>query len=622
MRLLLTTISCVLAGLAWTALFGVAPASAATPVSCAELASAIGSATAGEVLQLPAGHCQVEATVANTEAFALEGAGGGGTVLEPVGVGKSILQSSENVRFTLSGLSLTGSSGAPAVLLTGAGEAVTLSGDTFSDDSYMSGYGAGVSIQLSAASTASAPTQLIDDTFSNDHASGGGGVALLGSSPLVISGSTFTGDGASLGGGGLVISSRDGVEGAVQIVGSTFGGPSVEAGDTSGAVGGGVEIALLPSQALTLSSNTFENDRVVGAHSARFQREGAGLFLGLVFEKTGYPVTQTHNVFTGNVVEATQENPSPLLPAGGAGEWISGLSVLSTADSFTGNRVAVNDGDPPEGGALGAFASGPVGSTPSQPAVFTGRDDLFSGNSTAAGGWGGAIYVGGPLPSCTGSCPGSSLSLDDSTVVASTIDAGAGSEGGADLGLSQRLARARQLDPLRQHPAARDIRVRVDPADVCVFRPLHGAGRAGHHRHGGHLRQPAAQPRRVRDPGQPHDRRRLQRARPRGAHDRHRRQPADPQNATRLRHRTAGDRGHGRIRVHEGRACTTVPSASKPMFMPTQATLGGNRQRPAPRQARRRHCAPHLLDPCGLLRRHGHADHRTRLRECQSRSRS
>ncbi len=420
--------------LAWMLLFEVVPASAATPVGCAELASALGSATAGEVLQLPAGHCQVEATVANTATFTLEGAGSGGTVLEPVGAGKSILQSDEGVRFTLSGLTFTGTSGAPAVLLTGAGEAVTLSGDTFSDDAYPSGYGAGVSIQLSAASTASSPTQLIDDTFSDDHASGGGGVALLGSSPLVVSGSTFTGDSASVGAGGLVVSSRDGGEGAVQITGNTFGGPSVEAGDTSGAVGGGAEIALLPSQSLTLTANTFENDRIVGAHAARFEREGAGLFLGLVFEQTGYPVTQAHNVFANNVIEATQEKPSPLLPAGGAGEWISGLSVLSTADSFTGNRVAVNDGEPPEGGALGAFASGAVGATPAQPAAFTGRDDLFSGNSTATGGWGGAVYVGGPLPGCTGSCPGSSLTLDDSTVVANTIDAGAGSEGGAIWG--------------------------------------------------------------------------------------------------------------------------------------------------------------------------------------------
>jgi hypothetical protein len=407
---------------------------ATTSITCAELSSAVGSAAAGAVLQLPAGECQAEVSIANTAAFTLEGASDGGTVLEPVGPSKSIIQSGEAVQFTLSGLTFTGASGAPAILLTGPGEAVTLSGDTFANNLYPGGYGAGVSIQLAAASTATQPTQIVDDTFSGNQSAGGGGLALLGSSPLVVSGSTFLANSSSLGAGGLVVSSRDGGEGAVQITGNVFGGPSVEDGNTSAAVGGGAEIALLPTQSLTLSSNTFENNRIVGAKAARYEREGAGLFLGLVFEKTGYSVTQTHDVFADNAIEATQHEPTPLLPEGGAGEWISGLSVLSTGDSFTGNRVAVNDGEPPEGGALGAFASGPVGATPAQAAALTGRDDLFSGNSTAAGGWGGAVYVGGPLASCTGICPGSSLTLDDSTVVANSIDAGASSEGAAIWG--------------------------------------------------------------------------------------------------------------------------------------------------------------------------------------------
>ncbi len=416
-------------------LLGVAPtALAATSITCAELPGAVGSATAGEVLQLPAGKCQAEISLANTAAFTLEGSGGGGTVLEPAGPSKSILQSSAAVQLTLSGLTFTGANGAPAILLTGPGEAVTLSGDTFTGNHYPSGYGAGVSIQLSAASTATQPTQILDDTFTANQSGGGGGLALLGSSPLLVSASTFTANSSSLGAGALVVSSRYSGDGAVQITGSTFGGPSAEDANTSAAVGGGAEIALLPTQSLTLSSNTFENNRVAGAKTARYEREGAGLFLGLVYEQTGYPVTQTNNVFAENAIEATQHEPTPLLPEGGAGEWITGLSVLSSGDRFTGNRVAVNDGEPPEGGALGAFASGPVGATPAQPAAFTGRDDLFSANSTAAGGWGGAVYIGGPLPSCTGLCPGSSLTLDDSTVVANSIDPGPGSEGGAIWG--------------------------------------------------------------------------------------------------------------------------------------------------------------------------------------------
>jgi hypothetical protein len=316
-------------------------ASAATSISCAELPSAIGAASAGEVLQLPSGKCQAEVSVANTAAFTLEGASGGGTVLEPVGPSKSILQSSADVQFTLAGLTLTGTSEAPAVLLSGAGEAVTFSDDTFTDDVYKSGYGAGVSIQQGAASTASKPTQLIDDAFSEDSASGGGGAALLGSAPLVVANSIFTADSGSLGAGGLEVTSRDEGTGAVEITGSVFGGPSAGDGDTGEAAGGGAAIALLPSQSLTLSSDTFENDRIAGS-AAGAEREGAGLFLGLVFEKTGYPVTQSHDVFAANAIDATQAKPTPALAAGGAGEWISGLAVQSTGDRFLGYRVGAS----------------------------------------------------------------------------------------------------------------------------------------------------------------------------------------------------------------------------------------------------------------------------------------
>ena len=134
------------------------------------------------------------------------------------------------------------------------------------------------------------------------------------------------------------------------------------------------------------------------------------------------------------MIDETEAPAQTDLAAGGAGEWISGLAVQSTADTFTGNRVAVDDGAPPEGGAVGAIATEAEGATPSEPARFVGRDDLFRGNSTARHGWGGAIYVGSPTPDCTGTCPGSSVTLEDSTVIDNSVDAGAGSEGGAVWG--------------------------------------------------------------------------------------------------------------------------------------------------------------------------------------------
>ncbi|HVR05915.1 MAG TPA: hypothetical protein VMS02_07715, partial [Solirubrobacteraceae bacterium] len=197
--------------LAGALLLLVPAAHAATPVSCAELATAMNAAKNGEVLQLPAEKCKLKATVtvANTAAFTVQGASGEGTVLEPPAATDKIIESSADVQFTLFDLTLTGTEEAPAIYLSGPGEAVTLSDDTFSEDAYPSGFGAGVSIQLSAASTAMQPTRLIGDTFADDSASSGGGAALLGSAPLVVRESTFTADSGSLGAGGLTVASRD-----------------------------------------------------------------------------------------------------------------------------------------------------------------------------------------------------------------------------------------------------------------------------------------------------------------------------------------------------------------------------------------------------------------------------
>lgn len=248
-------------------------------------------AASGEVLQLAAERCPLEATVTNTAAFTVQGASsGGGTVLEPTAAAKTLVESSADVQFTLTDLTFAKTEEAPAVLLSGPGEAVTLSDDTFSEDSYPGGFGAGVSIQLTAPSTATGPTRLIGDAFRDDHAASGGGAALLGSAPWLVERSTFAGDSSSFDGGGLFV-----------------------AGSEAG----------------------------------------------------------------------------------------SGESA--------------------------------------QAATLTGSDDLFSANSAGAGGRGGAIYVGGPSSSCTGTCPGNGVTLDDSTVVANAVEAGAGSEGGAIWGAPDAL---------------------------------------------------------------------------------------------------------------------------------------------------------------------------------------
>ena len=114
-----------------------AASAAPIPVSCANLQTAVNGATAGKVLQLPKGTCHTNLTVTDTAAFTLEGATGGGTILQPQTgqSGSSIIFSNDDVHFTLSGLELIGSHTPALALGLGNGEAVTVKGDVFAGDS-------------------------------------------------------------------------------------------------------------------------------------------------------------------------------------------------------------------------------------------------------------------------------------------------------------------------------------------------------------------------------------------------------------------------------------------------------------------------------------------------------
>ncbi len=209
--------------------------------------------------------------------------------------------------------------------------------------------------------------------------------------------------------------------------------------DESTSGGGGAVITADRSSApVTIDGNLFERNSIAGYETAIGPREGAGLLLTLIQEEpVSFTASQNGNTFKENTITETQETATPYLPAGGGGEWVSGAIVRSVGDRFIDNRVAVDEGHtnlPSEGGGLGVIASRASLETPSLPGQFTGSDDLFSGNSTAEGGWGGAAYVGDARdPDCepTGPCPGSSLTLDDSTVVDNSVDEGPGSQGGA-----------------------------------------------------------------------------------------------------------------------------------------------------------------------------------------------
>jgi hypothetical protein len=413
-----------------------ATAAGATPVTCLGLQSAVNSAAAGDVLQLPAGTCSTNLTVTNTAAFTVEGASGDATTLQPTNPAMPII-SGANSTFTLTDLTFTGEVSASAVNLTGPGEAATITDDTFSNDA-TGGSGGGVDVQPGAVMTTTQPTVISGDTFTHDSAVGGGAITLLNfGAPLTVSHDTFTDDSSTTSGGGaLFVTESPTTTTAVQITDNQFGGQQTGDGNTTEAQGGAIWGQLSPSAQMTLSGNTFEGNAITGTQTATngTQRWGGAVFLLLAPLTAGFTVDQSHNTFLGNAITETAAPSATSVLTGGGAEFIVGGTVDSEDDVFGGNRIAVGNGTAPEGGAVGALASNSSAS-PTEPGVFVGTNDLFSGNSVVAGGWGGAIYVGGvPLYCNTPTCLPSTVTLNDSTVVGNSVGSGSGSEGGAIWG--------------------------------------------------------------------------------------------------------------------------------------------------------------------------------------------
>jgi hypothetical protein len=341
-----------------------------------------------------------------------------------------------NSTFTLTDLTLIGEVSASAVHLTGAAEAATITDDTFSNDT-TGGSGGGVDVQPGTTMTTTQPTVISGDIFTHDSAVGGGAVTLLNfGAPLTVSHDTFTDDSASTeGGGALFFAGSPTTTTAVQITDNEFGGQTGD-GNTTEGQGGAIWAQLNPNVQMTLSGNTFEGNAIVGTQTATngTQRWGGAVFLLLVPLTAGFTVDQSHNDFLGNAITETAAPSATSVPTGGGAEFTVGGTVDSEDDVFSGNRIAVNNGAAPEGGAVGALASNGAFS-PTEPGVFVGNNDLFTGNSVVAGGWGGAIYVGGvPLFCNTPTCLPSTVTLNDSTVVGNSVAGGSGSEGGAVWG--------------------------------------------------------------------------------------------------------------------------------------------------------------------------------------------
>jgi len=417
---------------------GGALATTPTPVACGELEAKINAASEGEVLELSEA-CATNVDVTNTKQFTL--LGNGSAVLSPKTANTPIIHSSTaDVRFTLEDLVFEkgSSENGGAVSIAAHKEAVTLREDTFISNA--ANNSAGAVLIEDSGEAASEPTVLEGNTFGGTGAGegndskglGGGGAYVRVSGAVRITHNSFIDNEVSSdfgGGGGLATetSNPKTAVAPVEISNNTFIGNHVLD------AGGGAFISAGGGQTVTLEGNSFSENRISGKE-AEDPREGAGLALAPTMPKgVSFRVVQAHNTFTRNAVEATERTGANPPPAGGGGEWVLGVDVQSTADSFRENKVTVGEGLAPEGGGLGVLGTSTSEEHP-QLASFTGIDDLFLGNSVAAGGWGGAIYTGFLNAGCwqpAEKCAGTSLTLEDSTVYGNEVKPGAGSEGGA-----------------------------------------------------------------------------------------------------------------------------------------------------------------------------------------------
>jgi hypothetical protein len=120
-------------GFALPAIAALALASSAEAASCLNLQEEVNNATAGAVLQLPAGTCETNIVTSNTEPFTLEGTAPG-TTLKAKTTTEAIFRvngGSTPLTLTLTNLTFTGTTFANAVNINDSNPAVTISDDTF-----------------------------------------------------------------------------------------------------------------------------------------------------------------------------------------------------------------------------------------------------------------------------------------------------------------------------------------------------------------------------------------------------------------------------------------------------------------------------------------------------------
>lgn len=373
--------SSALAVLLALAVFGLpASASAASAtVNCEQLQKALEQAKAGDTVTLTqmctksnSGEAEGRFKLPENAAFTLTGTPGAG--FDGTGVGEAVLQGAGVEGFTLSSLTVQNASTTQGAvtLVAGAGGGVTVRSVTFTNNhSTGSFYSAGAllihDLGCLAPGTIEAPLTISESTFS-------------GNSNASTSESDATGGGATVWAGAFSCTAIR----PVSVVNNSF------SANTAASRGAGVTVR---GGGLAVLSNGEAID----------------------------PLTQSGNTFTGNAVAGFEG--ATTADFGGGGEWVEGLDLTSTGDSFIAN-TATGSTTPTVGWTWGA-GLGIVNSncTESMHTQGLATNLAVAGNSITGGlpadVQGAGIYTGCDPGS------GSDLTLKDSTVSGNATIAGA-----------------------------------------------------------------------------------------------------------------------------------------------------------------------------------------------------
>jgi parallel beta-helix repeat protein len=314
------------------------------------------------------------------------------------------------------------------------GAAIGLSGSaspTVSNSIFLSNNatqaGGAINVQVSGDAT------LTGNTFGalgqpNTAAGFTGGAAFVNSQAHVnVSGNQFlynstTGSNSAGGGGGIAVFSE-----STDANAATFTNNILVGNTTDGNSGAGAFIESSGGQVIT--GNTFRANVINFPQQTQVDEKGAGLSIVLLAQSGGSTtVVQAHNLFDSNVIHGgvrvgtVARLPVAQFDFGGAGEFATAPSVLSTDDTYVGNHVdsSGNTGIPIGGGfALQGNSSGNA----TQKTTLTAANMVVANNSVGSSGEGGGVYAGFDTgcsqPPCT-----AEVDAFDSTVTANSVGAG------------------------------------------------------------------------------------------------------------------------------------------------------------------------------------------------------